>query len=132
MSDVLTTIKALALATFTVLAPVHAMMVSVGVLIVADLATGIWAAKKRGEQIKSARIRDSITKMVIFQVAVITAFVMENFLLEGTIPVTKIVAAAIAFSEGKSLFENINTITGKDVFGMLIDKLGSKNKEEKK
>jgi len=118
----------LVISAVAVLAPVHSILIVTGILIVLDFITGIWAAYKREEKIKSARMRDSVTKMVIFQVAVISGFLMEKYLLDNSIPVSKIVAGVIAATEGLSLFENLNTISGKNVFGAIIEKLGSKNK----
>lgn len=121
-------VTSLIISAIAVLAPVHSILIVTGILIVLDFITGIWAAYKREEKIKSARMRDSVTKMVIFQVAVISGFLMEKYLLDNSIPVSKIVAGVIAATEGLSLFENLNTISGKNVFGALIEKLGSKNK----
>lgn len=118
----------LVISAVAVLAPIHSIIIVTGILIVLDFITGIWAAYKREEKIKSARMRDSVTKMVIFQVAVISGFLMEKYLLDNSIPVSKIVAGVIAATEGLSLFENLNTISGKNVFSVLIEKLGSRNK----
>lgn len=118
----------LVISAVAVLAPIHSIILVTGILIVLDFITGIWAAYKREEKIKSARMRDSVTKMVIFQVAVISGFLMEKYLLDNSVPVSKIVAGVIAATEGLSLFENLNTISGKNVFGALIEKLGSRNK----
>lgn len=121
-------LTSLTISAIAVLAPVHSILIVTGILIVLDFITGIWAAYKREEKIKSARMRDSVTKMVIFQVAVISGFLMEKYMLDNSIPVSKIVAGVIAATEGLSLFENLNTISGKNVFGALIEKLGSRNK----
>ena len=118
----------LMLAGIAALAPIHAVIVTVGILIFADLATGIWAAKKRGDEISSARMRDSITKMLVYQTVIITGFLVETHLIGGLVPVVKLAAAVIGMVELKSLIENANLILGQDLFKTLIEKLGSKNK----
>lgn len=119
----------LCLAAIATLAPIHAVIVTVGILIFADLATGIWAAKKRGDEISSARMRDSITKMLVYQTVIITGFLVETYLIGGLVPVVKLVAAVIGMVELKSLIENANQILGQDLFKVLLSKLGSKNRE---
>ncbi len=110
-----------------ILAPIQATMLTVGFLIFLDLATGIWAAIKRQELIKSAALRRTVSKMIIYQLAVISGFFIEKYLLEGSIPVTKVVAGFIGLVEFKSILENSNIILGTDIFKALIQKLGSKN-----
>lgn len=110
-----------------ILAPIKAVMITVGVLIFVDLISGTWAAKKRNEPITSAAFRRTLSKMLIYQVAVISGFLVEHYILQGDIPVSKIIAGFIGLVELKSVLENGNTILGTDVFKALIAKLGSKN-----
>lgn len=109
------------------IAPIQAIMITVGVLIFTDLGTGVWAAIKRKEQVTSAAIRRTLSKMLIYQLAIISGFLIEHFILNGDIPVVKIVAGFIGLVEFKSILENSNTILGTNVFKALISKLGSKN-----
>ena len=124
-------LKGLALAALAALAPIHAVMITVGVLIMADLITGMMAARKRGEKITSAAMRRTVSKMVIYQTVVVTAFLVETYLLGGLIPASKLVASVIGMVELTSVLENANTITGKDLFTEVLKRLGSKNDDEK-
>jgi len=110
-----------------ILAPIKAALLTVGFLIFLDLVTGIWAALKRAESLQSAALRRTVSKMIIYQMAVISAFLIEHYILAETLPMTKVVAGFIALVELKSILENSNTILGTDVFKLLIKKLGSKN-----
>lgn len=111
-----------------ILAPAKALLIPVGFLIFADFFTGVWAAKKRGEVVtKSAGWRRSITKMTVYQVAVISGFLVEMYMLDSFIPVSKIVASVIGLVELKSILENANSILGQDLFKTVISKLGSDN-----
>lgn len=109
------------------IAPIQATMIVVGFLILTDLATGTWAAYKRKETITSAALRRTLSKMLIYQLAIISGFLIEHYILEGAVPVTKVVAGFIGLVEFKSILENSNTILGTDIFKTLIAKLGSKN-----
>lgn len=114
-----------------ILAPIKTLIISCVVIIVADMVTGIMAAKKRGEQIQSAEMRRSLSKLVVYQVAIISAFVLETYMLEGLLPVTKVVGGVIGMVEFKSILENVSVIAGKDIVKMVLDKLGSKNAGKK-
>lgn len=120
-----------ALASLAALAPIKMVMITVGVLIMADLVTGIWAALKRGEKVSSAAMRRTVSKMFIYQLAVICGFMLETYILDGIVPVAKIVAGVIGMVEFKSILENSNHIVGGDLFKIIIAKLGSDNDPNK-
>jgi hypothetical protein len=124
-------IQRIVVASLAALAPIHAILVSVGVLILADFFTGILAARKRGEKITSAAMRRTVSKIVIYQTAVITGFLLEHYLLDSIVPVAKLVAGVIGLVEFKSILENSNTVLGQDIFKMVLLKLGSENDKKK-
>lgn len=109
------------------LAPIHALMISVGFLILADLITGIWAAIKRKEKIKSSTMRRVISKICVYNVAVISGFLVEQYMLDSFLPISKIVASVIGLVELKSILENGNDILGTPIFKTILSKLGSDN-----
>ena len=115
------------LGALAVLAPIQPLLVTVGVLIAADTVTGIMAAHKRGERIKSSGLGRAIVKLFVYQTVLITGFLMEKYLLQDTgIPITKLIGGYIGIVEMKSLVENAESITGIDL--LKIKKiLGSKN-----
>lgn len=114
-------------AAVAVLAPIHAVMIVVGVLIFIDLATGLFAALKRKEPISSSAMRRTISKFFVYQIAVVTAFIVETYLLHNILPATKFVSMVIGMVELTSVLENCNTIYGGNLFKSLIKHLGSKN-----
>lgn len=114
------------------LAPIHTVMLAVGVLILADLATGILAALKKRNKISSAVMRRTISKMFVYQLTVVCGFLLETYLLDGLLPIAKIVAGVIGMVEFKSVLENVNVITGQDIMKAIMEKLGSDNDPNKK
>lgn len=110
-----------------IFAPIKALIFSVGFLIFADCLTGVWAAKKRKETISSAALRRTVSKMVIYQVALLSGFLVEHYMISDILPISKLVAGAIGMVEFKSVLENSTVITGQDLFKTLIKKLGSQN-----
>lgn len=120
-------LQKLSIAALAALAPIHSVMISVGVLIAADMGTGMWAAHKRGEKISSAAMRRTVSKLVIYQLAVVSGFLLETYMLSDVIPVSKLVAGVIGLVEFKSILENGNSILGENIFKSIIGKLGSDN-----
>lgn len=115
------------LATLAILSPIKPLLISCGFLIVGDMITGVWAAKKRGEKINSASMRRTVSKFVIYQLAIISGFALETYMLDSFIPVSKLVGSVIGMVEFKSLLENSSAIVGQDIIKMILEKLGSKN-----
>ncbi len=111
------------------LAPIKPVMITVGILIVSDLITGVWAAHKRKEPITSAALGRTVSKMVVYQTAVVTGFLLQRYLLGDALPVVNVVGGMIGMVEFKSFMENSNAIVDGDIFKQIIKKLGSKNDE---
>jgi hypothetical protein len=110
-----------------VLAPIKAMMITSGALIFVDLITGVWAALKTGDKISSAKLRNTISKAVIYQLAIISGFICEKYLLDGALPVSKLIAGVIGMVELTSVLENANKIFGQNLFAVIVQQLGSSN-----
>ncbi len=115
------------LSLIAVFAPIKPLLLSVGFLLFADTVSGVLAARKRGEKISSSKFRTTIVKALVYNLCIMSGFAMENFILEGAMPVAKIIAGAIGVCELKSLLENANEITGMDVFQEIKKKLASPN-----
>ena len=119
-----------------ILAPIHAVIITVGVLILFDSLTGIMAARKRGEKINSSGLRRTLSKAIVYQVAVISAFLVQKYLISDTVPVSKITSGIIGVVELTSIFENLNEVYGSNIFRKILNLLGSpndsRNKEDKK
>lgn len=124
MRDIL---EKLLLASLAAFSPIKMVIITVGVLIIADLITGVWAAKRRGESVNSSIMRRTISKMCIYQLTVICGFMLEIYILDKIIPVAKIVAGVIGMVEFKSILENANSIVNGDIFKLILKKLGSDN-----
>lgn len=119
------------LSALAVFAPIQGIIITAGVIIAVDLITGILAAKKRGEKISSAGLRRSLSKMLIYQTAILTGFLMETYLLHDIFPITKLVGGAIGAVESLSVFENLNQLSGNNIFKKVVDLLGSANDKKR-
>lgn len=120
-------LKGISVAVIAVFAPIQAIIISVGVLVIVDMITGIWAAIKQDKKITSAGLRRTVSKFVIYQVAILSGFLVEHYLGGDIIPIVKIIGGVIGMVEFKSILENANVINGDDVFKSILQKLGSQN-----
>ena len=92
------------------------------VIVLVDLYTGRMAAKHRGEAIKSSGYRKSVKKYVLYMLGIlISELFIRVFSLP--IPLTYMVAGVVALTEIKSIFENIETVTGVDLWGYVGEKI---------
>jgi hypothetical protein len=125
-------LKSILIASLAVFAPIKAVIIVTGVLVISDLITGIWAAKKRKEKITSAGLRRTVTKTTVYLSAVCLGFLVEKYMIDSVLPISKLISGIIGVVELKSLMENLNTIYGSDLFKSIIEKLGSINDRRKK
>ncbi len=102
------------------LLPIKPLLLIVGLTIMIDTVMGIYKAKKTGQEVTSRKASQVVTKMIMYQTAVILFFVMEKYILEDlillfvSIPLflTKIVAMVLISIELKSMDENYEAIKG--------------------
>jgi phage-related holin len=111
------------------LLPIKMVILTAGILIFADLITGIFAAKKRGEKISSAGLSRTVAKLAVYQTVIVTGYMLQVNLLSNVVPVINIVGGVIGMVEFKSIIENANTILGADIFKEVIARLSSSNNQ---
>ena len=124
-------VTGLLLSTLAVFAPIKALILVTGILIFSDLISGILAARKKGQKISSAGMRRTVTKVAVYNAAIMLGFLTETYMLDGFLPLSKIAAGLISVVEFKSILENLDTINGNPIFKSLIEKLGSINDNKK-
>ncbi len=110
------------------IAPVQPFVLMAFVLIICDLYTGIRAAKYRKDKITSAGIGRSVEKMTLYLIAIILSELFQKTFLQGIqyvqdFPIVYIVSITISIRELKSNFENIEAVTGVNIWAMVKDKL---------
>ena len=124
-------VTGLLLSTLAVFAPIKALLLVTGILIFSDLISGILAAIKKGQKISSAGMRRTITKVAVYNAAIMLGFLTETYMLDGFLPLSKIVSGLISVVEFKSILENLDVVNGNPIFKSLIEKLGSINDDKK-
>ena len=104
--------------------PIAPCLIGVGVLLFADVLTGIRAAKKRLETISSSKLSMTVNKIVFYALAIILSRLMETVFIDW-LPLARLTAGYIAVVEFKSNIENIGEITEVDIWNYLKEKLTS-------
>jgi phage-related holin len=104
------------------LTPIKELILAIGVLLVIDFILGIVVAKRKGIAIQSKEAKRTIIKMLLYQLTVLTAFILDKYFIPGNI-IVRVAAMAIGLVEGKSIFEHIYTLTGLDVWTLLKEKI---------
>jgi len=109
--------------------PIKATLITVMVLTVADLITGIMASRKEGKKITSSGLKRTIIKTTVYELVVMLGFLTERFMVGDSIPVVKVLAGFIGLTELKSVLENIERISGMPIIKLLIERLNQTDKK---
>jgi hypothetical protein len=117
------------LASLAVFLPIKELMLTIGFLVAADMVVGIWKALKLKQRIRSRRMSDTVTKLLLYQIAIMSGFLIETFIIAELIPITKLVATVIAVIEFKSIIESIESVTGKDLWSKIKTIIGRKSED---
>jgi predicted DNA repair protein MutK len=120
--------------------PIVPLLLLVGLFICIDTLLGVWSAKRKNEKITSRKLGAIIPKMLLYQGAVLTGYILDVFLLGEFISFifdiemlfTKLIAMTLIFIEIVSIDENFEQITGKNLFRSfkeMISRTGSLKKD---
>lgn len=112
------------------MAPVWPFVFMAFVLVIVDMVTGVRAAKKRGEKIKSRGLYRGIEKFVLYFLAITVAQQMQVTFFE-VVPVTQVVAFGICVTEFFSMVENVETVTGVNILRRLKKIIPGLTEEDK-
>ena len=104
--------------------PITGILFLIGFAILVDTITGIWKSKKLGIPITSRKLSAIISKLMLYEVAVILFYLIDKFILNDIILVffsiplmlTKILALVLVSIETLSISENIKAVKGIDLW----------------
>lgn len=110
-------------------APIQGLLVAVAFSIMLDTFTGIFKSIKLNglKSIRSRKLSNVISKMLLYQVCLISLYVIDKFLLNELINLhfstkflfTKLVAIVLVFVELVSIKENIEEALKIDIWKLL-------------
>ena len=105
--------------------PIKPLLVIIGLAIAVDTIMGIWAARKQGKKITSYRMADSIKKVLMYNMVIISFYYLDVHLLSEFTKIffpsmdlllTKLLAMVLTSIEGFSIDEKFKIITGESIF----------------
>ncbi len=111
-----TTWETLLIAALAFFTPIKYLVLGVGSLIVLDTIVGVYKAYKINELITSKKFSNIISKMLLYQLAIVSAFIVQQMIGLDEIPLAKIVAVAIGLTELKSITESVEEGTGLNIW----------------
>ncbi len=117
---IITHFNSLLIAIIALLTPIKPLLLTVGFLIAVDFIFGIMRAYKLKEKITSRKASNTISKMVLYTLCVLSVFFLDKFVLETTLNLAKIVAGFISLVEIKSILETFEIMTGIKIWDRLV------------
>lgn len=104
--------------------PIIFLLLGIGVMVFFDMFSGMAVAKKKKEEITSAKMHRTFTKFFLYSMGIISTRLIEIFLQgEIHIPFASLMAGFIILIEYKSLMENISIVTGTNVWEWVKEKI---------
>ena len=124
---------------FAFFLPISGILLMIGVLICIDTMTGIWKAKKLGIPITSRGLSAIVSKLFLYEVAVIGFYLIDYYILNDillqffSVPLmlTKILSLVLCSIEVISISENYKAVKGIDIWSAFKNLL-QRSKEIKK
>ena len=104
--------------------PISGILFLIGFAIVVDTITGVWKAKKLGMPITSRKLSAIISKLMLYEVAVIGFYLIDYWILNDIIlkffsvplMLTKILSLILVSIEVMSINENYKAVKGIDIW----------------
>ena len=104
--------------------PISGILFLIGFAIVVDTLTGVWKSKKLGIPITSRKLSAIVSKLFLYEVAVIGFYLIDYWILNDIILVffsiplmlTKILSLVLVSIECISINENIKAVKGVDIW----------------
>ena len=119
--------------------PISGILFLIGFAILVDTITGIWKAKKLKIKITSRGLSAIVSKLFLYEVAVILTYLIDYYILNDIIMqffsvplmLTKILSLVLVSIEAISISENYKAVKGIDIWSALKNLL-QRSKEIKK
>jgi phage-related holin len=107
--------------------PISGILFLIGFSIFLDTITGIWKAKKLNIKITSRGLSAIVSKLFLYEVAVILTYLIDKFILNDIIlqffsvplMLTKILSLVLVSIEAISISENYKAVKGIDIWSAL-------------
>lgn len=113
--------------TASLMMPVAPFIGLMGFLVFVDMFSGVKAARKRGEKIRSRGFQRTVEKILLYFFTILSVYGTQVIFKIDFIPLVYVAALAICLTELKSILENVKSVTGVNIFDK-IKELWNDNK----
>ncbi len=116
----------------TFISPIHTLLLLIIPSVMFDLFTGYLSSLKTNNikgfrntirHFSSNKATKSVVKMILYLMFTIFIFIFEYALIGNSVYIVKMSTFLIVFIELKSICENMDILTGRDVFTTLLRKI---------
>lgn len=111
--------------------PLFPLAILVSTLIGTDFVFGIYRAYKTKQEINSRKMGHTISKLFLYNLAVLSVFMLEKLVFGTDTQFTKVVVGVVAMVELKSIDESFRILYGFSIYESLIDKIKRGTNENK-
>lgn len=112
-------IELLLISFVAVFVPLVHLLIAVGLVIAIDFVFGIWRAIHVKEKVTSRKMSATVGKMLLYQLMIISLFLVEKFMMGGLLPITQIGASFLGLIELKSISESFEIIYNVNLFNKI-------------
>jgi hypothetical protein len=114
------------------LAPATPLFITASLLIVSDFVFAIWRCHRTGVAITSRKMSNIIPKLLLYNIAILLSFLVEVYVLDKSMPISKIAVGVIAMVEGKSIDESFKLLFGYSIYETMMKKIRRPEQSETK
>lgn len=121
------------LSIITFFSPVLVQMYFLFFLILVDLITGIWAAKKQNKKITIKKLLLTVNKTISYILLVCIGYIFDTVFIKeafGAPYMINIFIMLLALNEFRSSVMNISKVLGYDIWNLVLNSLGKKKLED--
>lgn len=122
----------LLLATGAALAPATPLFITASLLIISDFIFAIWRCHRTGVAITSRKMSNIIPKLLLYNIAILLSFLVEVYVLDKSVPLSKLAVGVIAMVEGKSIDESFKLLFGYSMYETMMKRIRRPQESETK
>lgn len=117
--------KKVILACLLAILPIAPICGTMTFIIITDCILALFAQKKSNGKIPfdPDKFLQTPKKIFMYSLMIITTFLLEHFILEEYMNITKVIAAFLAIKELMSIMGHFKTITGIDIYLFFAEKI---------
>lgn len=108
------------LSVLAALSPMVPLFVTATLLIISDMVFAIYRAYKNEVPITSRKLSQVLPKLILYNIGILLAFLVEKYVLVDTIPISKLALGVISMVEMKSIDESFQSIFGYSLYSKLL------------